>query len=80
MSACLVGINSAAYLHVLHAMMLQVSGISEMCGRTLETRKPSCIGRPVKPFFILKARGPLRVAGHVIALETSRVRRQALKP
>jgi hypothetical protein len=46
----------------------------------LETRKPSCIGRPVKPFFILKARGPLRVAGHVIALETSRVRRQALKP
>jgi hypothetical protein len=80
MSACLVGINSVAYPHVLHATMLQVSGISEMCGRALETHEPNCIGRPAEPFFILKAHGPLRVAGHVIALETSRVGRQALKP
>jgi hypothetical protein len=66
LSARLAGIIGAAYSHILHAMMARVTGISETCGHTLETCKPSCIIRPAKPFFILKGSGPLRVAGHMV--------------
>jgi hypothetical protein len=57
MFACHASINGVACTHVLHAMMAQVSGISETCWHTLETREPNRIGRPAKPFFILKSHG-----------------------
>jgi hypothetical protein len=48
--------------------------------RALETREPSCMPRPARPFFIPEAHGPLRAAGHVTASEPSRVGRQGPKP
>jgi hypothetical protein len=71
LSARLVAINRVTYPNVLHAMMAQVSGVSETCGRALETCEPSHMGRSAKPFFILKAHGPLRGARHVTAPELS---------
>jgi tRNA G26 N,N-dimethylase Trm1 len=61
----------AACPHVLQVMMAQVSDISETCGRALEIRKPSYIGRLAKPFFILEVYSPQRSVGHVAALEPS---------
>jgi hypothetical protein len=69
MSACLTGINGAASPHILQAMMAQVSGTLGTCERTLETRVPSCIARPAKPFFILEAHGPQTATGHVAVPE-----------
>jgi hypothetical protein len=38
------------------------------------------MSRPARPFFIPKAHGPLRAAGHVAASEPSRAGRQGPKP
>jgi hypothetical protein len=66
----------AACPHVLQTMMAQVSGISVTCGHTLETRESSRIGRPAKPFLILKVCGPQRAAGHVAASKPYRAGRR----
>jgi hypothetical protein len=50
--ARLAGINGVACPHVLHAMMAQVSGSSETCGRALGTCVHSLIAWPAKRFFI----------------------------
>jgi hypothetical protein len=42
----------------------------ETCKCTFETREPSSIARPIKPFFILEARGPQGTTGCVAPLET----------
>jgi hypothetical protein len=49
LSARLAGHDGAAYPHVLQTIMALASG-------GLETREPSCIGRPAMPFFIHEAR------------------------
>jgi hypothetical protein len=46
----------------------------------LEVCEPSCIGRPAKPFCIIKAHNPLRVTGHMTAPEPSRAGRRSLEP
>jgi hypothetical protein len=53
-----------------------VSGVSVTCGHTLETRESSRIGRPAKPFLILKVFGPQGAAGHMAALKPSRAGRR----
>jgi hypothetical protein len=50
----------AACPQVLQVMMAQVSGVSEPYGHALETREPSRIGRPAKPFYILEVCDPQR--------------------
>jgi hypothetical protein len=57
----------AACPHVLQVMMGQVLGVSEICGRALETREPSRITRVAKSFFILGVCGPQRSMRHVVA-------------
>jgi hypothetical protein len=78
----------AIYLHALWAltalsartfcrpMMAQVSGVLVTCRHALETRESSHIGRPSKPFFILKVYDPQRAVGHVVVLEPSRAGRR----
>jgi hypothetical protein len=70
----------AACLHVLRAMMAQVSDILVTCEHALETCEPTCIGRSAKPFFTLEVCGPHRVVGHVAVPEPSRVGRRCPVP
>jgi hypothetical protein len=46
-------------------MMTLTSGVMEMCACVLGPYVPSCIGRPVRRFFILETHGPQGTAGHV---------------
>jgi hypothetical protein len=70
----------AACPHVLQVMMAQVSGVSKTCGRAVETRRPSRIVRPAKPFFISETHGPQRVVRHEAAPEPTPVGRQDPEP
>jgi hypothetical protein len=49
--------------------MALMSGALETCARALGTCVSSCTGRPARLFFMLEARGPQGVVGHVAASE-----------
>jgi hypothetical protein len=78
MFAHLAGFNGATCLHILQ--WLSGEGAFVMCKHALGTRKPSCMPRPTKPFFIPEARGPQRAVGHMVAPEPSQVGRRSPKP
>jgi hypothetical protein len=61
-------------------MMAQVLDVSVTCGHPMETRESSRVGRPVKPFFILRVCGPHRATGHVVMSEPSRAGMQGPVP
>jgi hypothetical protein len=61
-------------------LLARLAGASVTHERALETRETSYMSRPARPFFIPKAHGPLRAAGHVAASEPFRAGRQGPKP
>jgi hypothetical protein len=60
--------------------MALASGALEAYVRALKTCELSCIGRPARSFFILKAHGQLGTVGHVAAPEPSPVERRDPEP
>jgi hypothetical protein len=52
----------------------------ETCDRTLGTREPNYISRPVKPFFTLEARGPQKATRCVAVLKPSPAGRRGMVP
>jgi hypothetical protein len=52
-------------------MLALISGVLEMCVRTLGTHRPSCIGRPAWDLFMFVARGPQGAVGRATVHEPS---------
>jgi hypothetical protein len=61
-------------------MMALTPAILGTCMHVLGTGEPGCVGRPVRLFFMLEARGLEGTEGHVLASEPTSVRRRGLEP
>jgi hypothetical protein len=61
-------------------MIALMSSALETCTRALRTCVTSCTGRAARFFFMLEARGPQGVIGHMAMLESTSAGRRGPEP